>query len=178
MRYRAFCPTGTAPVATNAMARQQASFVIEARDAQGTQQQSGGETFMVAVRGSSKVTAKVVDCEDGTYRVEYKPSTSGSYSISVTLNGVALPDSPFPLLVLTPVPNPTRCVLRGDALVAAKAREVATFEVEFLDAMGQPARAEELDVWVNIWDPANNDTLDLWRPHLKAWLQGGTSSSV
>ena len=51
-----------------AMARQTASFIIEARDAEGTQQQSGSETFMVSVRGSSKVTAKVFDNEDGTYR--------------------------------------------------------------------------------------------------------------
>ena len=131
-----------------AMSRQVQSFTIEARDAEGNKQQMGGDQFLVSVRGSSRVTAKVTDNEDGTYTVEYKPSTSGNYNISVTLNGVPLPDSPFPLLVLTPAPDAPRCVLRGDALKHARARELATFEVEFLDAMGQPARAEELDVWV------------------------------
>ena len=183
-----------------AMARVTATFTIEARDAMGSPQQSGGEIFMVSVRGSSRVTAKVYDNEDGTYRAgrlpsatpslhicaclpsttlrvhvrrasseipsllamsahqrevsrvarpaEYKPSTSGNYTIAVTHNGVALPDSPLPLLVLTPAPDPVRCVLRGEALKTARAREMATFEIEFQDALGQPARAEEIDVWV------------------------------
>lgn len=131
-----------------AMARQSASFTIEARDAEGVRQQVGGDVFMVAIRGSSKVNAKVADNEDGSYKVEYKPSTSGSYAVSVALNGVPLPDSPFPLTVLTPAPDAVRCVLRGDALTKARARELATFEIEFMNAMGQPARAEEVDVWV------------------------------
>ena len=129
-----------------AMARQRAVFTIEARDAEGQKQPAGGEPFRVAVRGASQVRAKVTDMEDGTYQVEYKPSTSGTYSISVTLNGVSLQESPFKLEVLTPAPAVQRCVLRGAALTHARAREVATFEVEFVDALDQTARAEEVDV--------------------------------
>lgn len=132
----------------NAMVGQRSEFTIEARDAEGTKQTAGGEKFMVSVRGSSQVRAKVIDKEDGTYTVEYKPSTSGTYSISVTLNGVPLPDSPLKVEVLTPAPSARNCVLKGDALSRAKAREVASFEVEFIDALGQASRAEELDVWV------------------------------
>ena len=48
-----------------------------------------GDNFKVAVRGSSLASAKVIDQANGEYWVEYKPSTSGSYSISVSLNGVS-----------------------------------------------------------------------------------------
>ena len=143
-----------------AMVRQLASFIIEARDAEGNQQPSGGETFKVSVRGSSQVRARVLDKEDGTYVVEYKPSTSGTYSISVTLNGVSLPDSPMRIECLTPSPSADKCMLKGDALHSAKAREVASFEVEFVDALGQPARAEELDVWVERVFDQPDDPLD------------------
>lgn len=131
-----------------AMTRMLTSFTIEARDAEGTKQSSGGDKFKVEVRGSATARAKVTDREDGTYLVEYKPSTSGVYSISITLNGVPLPESPYRLEVLTPAPDPVRCLLSGGALTRARAREIATFEVEFVDALGQIARAEELDVWV------------------------------
>ena len=59
-----------------AMARVTATFTIEARDAMGSPQQSGGEIFMVSVRGSSRVTAKVYDNEDGTYRAGRLPSAT------------------------------------------------------------------------------------------------------
>ena len=85
-----------------AMARQKATFTITARDVAGNRQRSGGDTFKVAVRGASVASAKVVDQADGEYSVTYKPSTSGTYSISVTLNGVSLPGSPYKLEVLTP----------------------------------------------------------------------------
>ena len=132
----------------SAMARQKATFTIEARDVSGNKQQAGGEKFKVSIRGASQVRAKVIDKENGDYAVEYKASTSGSYTVSITLNGVSLPGSPFRLEVLTPAPDPTKCVLRGDALTNCKAREIATFEVEFIDALNAVARAEELDVWV------------------------------
>lgn len=82
--------------------------------------------------------------EDGTYEVTYKPSTSGNYRISVTLNGVSLPNSPFQLEVLTPAPDPPKCVIRGEALTLARAREIASFEVEFVDALSQVLRRTAL----------------------------------
>ena len=149
---------------TTAMARQKASFSITARDATGNQQRSGGDNFKVAVRGSSLASAKVIDQANGEYWVEYKPSTSGSYSISVSLNGVSLPGSPFRLEVLTPAPDPAKCALVGEALTRARAREVASFEVQFVDALGQIARAEELDVWVEAATLTPNDDAPIAAP--------------
>lgn len=47
--------------AHTAMARQTATFIIEAHNAEGQQQASGGDKFVVAVRGSSATRAKVTD---------------------------------------------------------------------------------------------------------------------
>lgn len=134
-----FC-TVSGPGASTAMVRQTAQFTIEAKDERGTPCTQGGEVFSVSVRGASLVKARVADNDDGTYLVEYKPSVSGRYTISITLGGQLLSGSPFGLNVLTPQPDPTRCVLRGEALTNAKARENASFEIEFIDALGQ-ARA-------------------------------------
>ena len=41
-----------------AMVRQTSSFVIEARDAEGQAQESGGDIFTVSVRGASHVRAR------------------------------------------------------------------------------------------------------------------------
>jgi hypothetical protein len=56
-----------------AMARQKVSFTIQASDANGNRQPSGGDKFLVNLRGSSQVRARVVDKENGEYEVSYKP---------------------------------------------------------------------------------------------------------
>ena len=78
----------------HATVRQTATFTITAHDQDGKQLEKGGDTFFVAIRGSSRVRAKVIDKSDGTYMVEFKPSVSGRYSISVSAFGESLPGSP------------------------------------------------------------------------------------
>ena len=133
-----------------AIARQSASFTIESCDAEGTPLHLGGANFFVAVRGSSLVKAKVADNADGTYTAEYRPSVSGKFSIAVSLGGTPLPGSPFALSVVQPRPDPSQCVLSGDALVSAVAREPTTFYVDFVDVLGNVTHAEDLDVWVEL----------------------------
>jgi len=54
----------------------------------------------------------------------------------------------YTLSVLEPRPVSHLCVMRGFGLNWAIAREPATFWVEFVDALGQVAHAEEVDVHV------------------------------
>lgn len=82
--------------------------------------------------------------------MSYFPNTSGKYSMSISLNGIALPSSPFELKVMAARPDPANCVLKGDALNAATAREPAAFEVSFIDSLGQHTHAEDLDVFVEL----------------------------
>ena len=132
-----------------AIARKKASFVIQTRAADGTPCEQGGELFSVSVTGTSVVHARVHDKEDGTYVVEYKASTAGKYNVSIMLHGLALPGSPWKVEVVMPKPDAAQCYVRGDALTAAAAREVVSFEVGFVDAMGHATHAEDLDVWVS-----------------------------
>ena len=99
-----------------AIARQTASFTIEACDEEGTPLRKGGTPFFAAVRGSSLVKARLTDNGDGTHLCEYRPSVSGNFSIAVSLNGAPLPGSPFALQVLQPRPDAPQCLLRGDGL--------------------------------------------------------------
>ena len=131
-----------------AMAKTKASFEIVAYDQHGERRPTGNDPFAVSVRGAAFVFAKVIDNDDGSYKVEYKPSTSGTYSIAITLHGVPMPGSPFALTVLAPRADASRCMLRGEALRSIVARAPQTFDVEFVDAFGSVAHAEELDVYV------------------------------
>lgn len=131
-----------------AMARKLAHFKVFARNAMSECLTTGGDPFAVSVRGASLVRPTVQDHEDGSYSIRYKASTSGHYSISVSLHGVPLPGSPFPLHVLRPAPLASRCVLRGSGLSTGVAREPTSFEIEFVDAFGETTHAEELDVFV------------------------------
>lgn len=74
------------------------------------------------------------------------------YTICVSLLSELGPEpiagSPFTCHVSTPTPSAPHCILRGPALQAAIARKEETFEIQFRDATGQLAHAEDLDVFV------------------------------
>ena len=61
-----------------ATVRQLTTFTVTAQDSDGQPQTEGGDTFFVAIRGASRVRAKVTDNADGTYSVAYRPSVSGT----------------------------------------------------------------------------------------------------
>lgn len=131
-----------------AITRQFASFTIEAFDASGNRRAEGGDAFAVSIKGSSVVSAKIFDNGDGSYVCEHRASVSGAYTINITLHGVVVADSPYALNVIMPRPEASRCVLRGSGLSFAVAREPASFEIDYVDAFGQVAFAEEVDVHV------------------------------
>ena len=94
------------------------------------------------VRGASALRARVFDNSDGTYTCRFCPSTSGKYSVTITLNGISLPESPFTVAVIPARPDPANCTVKGEALHAAIARDPSAFEVSFVDGLGQLTHAE------------------------------------
>lgn len=112
-----------------------AEFIIEACDGTGQQRALGGDAFFVAIRGASRVRARISDNSDGTYKVEWKPPQSGQYSIAVSYFGVALPGSPWTLQATTPSPFAHNCIAKGTALYNAVARATQTFQVSFKDRL-------------------------------------------
>ena len=128
--------------------KQYGCFTIEAYDEEGKRKTVGGDAFFIAIRGASRVRAKVTDMRDGTYVVEWKPSVSGSYHVAVSLFGNSLPGSPYRLEVDSPFPYAPNCEARGEALRHATARVAQTFEMRFRDRLGNVAQAVDLDVFV------------------------------
>ena len=128
-----------------AAVRHTSEFVIEAHDGRGSRKITGGDAFFVAIRGASRVRARITDNNDGTYKVEWKPPQSGTYSIAVSFFGNPLPGSPFTLTASTPVPFAQNCIAKGDALNNAIARSTQSFQVSFKDKLGN----------VSYWSIAN-----------------------
>ena len=136
-----------------ATTRQPAYFTIESFDADGNRKAEGGDSYLVSIRGPSQPRARVTDNGDGTYTAAWKPYTSGSYSISVSQNGLPLPDTPFVCSTLATMPCAANCIVRGDHLSRAISRTTHHFEVLFKDVLGQITYAVDLDVYVEPVSP-------------------------
>ena len=108
------------------------------------------------VRGVSPPTqlrVKLHDHGKGVYVAEYRAELSGQLLIAVCIRGEAVPGSPFSVEALALHAEASQCKLRGNALVAAVARKPMAFEIDFVDALGNPAAAEELDVRLERAEP-------------------------
>ena len=84
--------------------REAAEFTIESLDANGARVATSGE-FFVSIRGVATIRARVVDNEDGTYTVSWKPHQSGRYQLLISHFGVPLPGCPFYAIATTPEPS-------------------------------------------------------------------------
>ena len=78
---------------------QDASFIITARDSQGTERTVGGDLFEVELQGEEgeKVEVKLVDRRDGTYSGTYTPPADikGELQLSILLHGTHIQGSPY-----------------------------------------------------------------------------------
>ena len=132
-----------------ASTRQHATFTIDAYTEYGDRKKTGGDPFVVSIRGrGEKVRSKLIDHGTGKYTVGFKPYQSGKLMIGVSLHGTSLPGSPFTCRVCNPEASAPCCVVRGLALTSAIARTEQSFDIQFRDSMGNVAHAEELNVYV------------------------------
>jgi hypothetical protein len=115
----------------------QAFFWIKAHDVRGRKRLNGGDSFFVAIRGPAVVRARVLDNDDGTYLVVWKPTTSGAYTITISHFGVTLPGVPVVVTASTSLPCAARCSASGDALFSAVSRTSQSFEIMFRDRLNQ-----------------------------------------
>ena len=139
-----------------AVVHQLSQFVITAYDEHGRRVVAGADPFHVFVRGvhpPSKLRVKLHDHGDGHYTGEYKAEVSGLIEVAITLGGEPIFGSPFEVSAVTLQAQPSRCLLRGEALRTAVARRAETFAIEFVDTLGNPAVAEELDLRVERIEP-------------------------
>ena len=139
---------GPAEITKGLRVNENAEFTIVARNENGSRLHKGGDVFFVAIRGGSRVRARIHDNHDGSYKVTWRPPISGEYSIAVSLFGVSLPGSPFTMIVFGAEPYAPNCEVSGDALFNIAARGTHTFEVRYRDRTGGVAQPEALDVFV------------------------------
>ncbi|XP_070574370.1 E3 ubiquitin-protein ligase TRIM71-like [Ptychodera flava] len=78
-----------------------ALFMVQAKDHQGEPRCIGGDQVNVIVQGpeGGLYHAEVIDRQNGTYTVSYRPQVEGEHHISVTLRGKHIVDSPFKVQV-------------------------------------------------------------------------------
>ena len=78
---------------------QDASFIITARDRQGTERAVGGDLFEVELQGKKgkKVEVKLVDRRDGTYCATYAlpADIKGELQLSILFHGTHIQGSPY-----------------------------------------------------------------------------------
>jgi hypothetical protein len=84
------------------------TITVTSRDANGNALTSGGETVVVDVSGANTVTPAVTDNDDGTYTATYTPSTAGTDTVAISLNGDAITDSPFTSVVSSGSADPAQ----------------------------------------------------------------------
>ena len=125
-----------------------ASFVIEARDADGSAQALGGDAFKASlVMRGAVVNASVSDVGNGSYAAYYTPSAAGVYRLEVTLGGVPLGESPYRVEVFPGPTSPSHCTASGPGLVEATAGLPATFLITSRDSFGNARPLETKDVF-------------------------------
>ncbi|KAK2181352.1 hypothetical protein NP493_403g08005 [Ridgeia piscesae] len=78
-----------------------ALFTIHAKDHHGELRMVGGDPVEVVVQSpeGALYRADVLDRQNGTYSVSYRPQTEGNHVVSVTIRGKHVHDSPFTVLV-------------------------------------------------------------------------------
>ncbi|XP_077983416.1 E3 ubiquitin-protein ligase TRIM71-like [Glandiceps talaboti] len=74
-----------------------AMFMVQAKDHQGEPRCVGGDQVSVIVQGpeGGLYHAEVIDRQNGTYTVSYRPQLEGEHRITVTLRGRHIYESPF-----------------------------------------------------------------------------------
>eukprot|EP01114_Cavostelium_apophysatum_P015706 TRINITY_DN433_c0_g1_i2.p1 TRINITY_DN433_c0_g1~~TRINITY_DN433_c0_g1_i2.p1 ORF type:complete len:905 (+),score=297.74 TRINITY_DN433_c0_g1_i2:215-2929(+) len=122
----------------SAIANEEVSFVITAKTANGYESEVGGDKFVASLVGPNGlvVPCAVKDNEDGTHRVTYTATISGSYSLEVTLHGHHISGSPFELQVEAGEASAPQCSASGSGLAGSVSGKRASFTIEAKDKNG------------------------------------------
>ena len=132
---------------TSAALFRETSFTIHSTKNEGGQAAS----FFVMLRsntGGTRIRSRVIDNEDGSYKVHFKPLISGRITIRITFNGEDLPGSPCTCVVHDTAPCAPKCSVEGVAPNGVVSRRPENFFVSFRDANGDITHAVDLDVFV------------------------------
>lgn len=130
-----------------------ADFTVETYNRFGTRVADGGDKVEVKVAGPYDMAAQatVHDNKDGTYSVRYEPHDAGEYEVAVTVNGAALPASPYKVTIAKNQDSvdAATTVAYGPGLELATTAEKAVFTVETRTPSG--SRYTKAGALVDVW---------------------------
>jgi filamin len=115
-----------------------ADFCIHARNCFGDplEPPHGGDDFQVSITGPSDVEQSLQDNGDGDYPGQYTAAKGGEYTISITLEGTPIKDSPFTVWVSGP--DSSTSYAEGPGVEGANTKEPAPFTIKSIDSRGNP----------------------------------------
>jgi len=123
-----------------AMAGEEVTCVVEARDRYGNTTTFAGEHVAVIAFGPAHLPAdrpfEVADVRSGRMALRAIFPRSGSYTIAVTVDGIPIATSPLILHVFPGACETSRAVLRGDALNGIVASKITSLLVQTEDKYG------------------------------------------
>jgi hypothetical protein len=114
-------------------------MVIFAADKMGNQCIKGGANVKIIVDSDGAVEALTTDNEDGSYRFQWRSHKSGTYSVAVTIDGVAVGGSPTMLTMLAANLDVGNCAIDGAGLSDAVAGDPAVVRIQCKDRYSNPA---------------------------------------
>lgn len=130
-------------------------FTIQAQDVAGNPRILGGDDFKVVIDGPQTVEGRILDYDNGTYRVEYLVQKSGDFKVHATLHGQNLRGSPYSLLVAPAEVLPVRCEARGVGIRDCIAGEDAKFTIVARDEFKNQLQAGGCKFDVSVRGPVN-----------------------
>lgn len=138
-------------------------FTIYAVDTQGKKRTTGGDPFVVKVKGPEGDVKNVSlkDNNDGTYSVVYVPKKFGDYTVDVTLHGDGIKNNPFKVPI-RPSPSAANTWAEGPGLDEAWDNEPAFFTIHAVDEDGNPIEhgGDTFDVKINGPEDVETEIVD------------------
>ena len=121
--------------------RQGCVLKLHACDRYGNPCDSGGANIVATGvgRNSDLLKARSSDLGDGTYELVWCSERSGSYTVSVSIDGKPILGAPFPIRLVSDAPELNRTVASGRGLEEAHAGQPAAISIKLLDAFGNVA---------------------------------------
>ncbi len=118
---------------TLATAGAQGEFTIQAIDLYGNKRETGGEAFKVRLSGVDSNSGILLDRGDGTYRIVYTATKTGTYDLSIVYGAASIQSSPFRLKVEPAFRHLQTSFATGRFLTLTTAGVSSTFTITVLD---------------------------------------------
>ncbi|ETL29755.1 hypothetical protein L916_17151 [Phytophthora nicotianae] len=133
------CVVSGSGIFAGRVAGQATNVLLETRDLYANRIYTGGLTglklqaSLVTSKVPTVATGQIADNADGTYKFTYIPRKAGSYSVSITWDGVHLHNSPYAITVAHNTPVGWTSSAQGPGIVSAKTNVQTTFQVTTRD---------------------------------------------